>query len=263
MNKITLLFYFLVIQISAQTGISVSPPRVYFESAPGVSSTQTVTVSNVSEKHTLDLAISLGDWNYDEKGDNIIQAAGILENSCASWININKNDNYFSLGPGEKKELEITLTSPALPKDKLSVHTAVLFVSQMNPVDDVDSKGAKIKLSVRSGIKIFHKTPEVIKRKVEIKDLKFDASKKLLNITFENQSDTWTDGKLITDIINTNTGKKTSIAPIVFYTLPRNTRKISIPIQDITEKGSYNASVIIDYGDNETLEMGELNFEYE
>lgn len=263
MNKITLLFYFLIIQISAQTGISVSPPRVYFESAPGVSSTQTVTVTNVSEKHALDLAISLGDWNYDEKGDNIIQAAGTLENSCASWINIKKADNYFSLGPGERKELEITLTSPVLPKDKLSVHTAVLFVSQMNPVDDVDSKGAKIKLSVRSGIKIFHKTPEVIKRKIEIKDLKFDTSKKLLNITFENQSDTWTDGKLITDIINTNTGKKISIAPIVFYTLPKNTRKISIPMQDITEKGAYNASVIIDYGDNETLEMGELNFEYE
>lgn len=103
MNKITLLFYFLVIQISAQTGISVSPPRVYFESAQGVSSTQTVTVTNVSEKHALDLAISLGDWNYDEKGDNIIQAAGTLENSCASWINIKKTDNYFSLGPGEKK----------------------------------------------------------------------------------------------------------------------------------------------------------------
>lgn len=263
MNKITLLFLFLIIQISAQTGISVSPPRVYFESAAGSSSTQKITVTNVSAENTLDLAVSLGDWDYDEKGENNMYAAGTLKNSCASWINIKKNDNYFSLAPGERKELEVTLTSPTINQDKLSAHTAVLFVSQMNPVDDVDKKGAKIKVSIRSGIKIFHRTPEVVKRKIEIKDLKFDSSKKLLNITFENQSDIWTDGKIITDIINTSTGKKIAIEPIVFYTLPKNIRKISIPVEDLKDKGSYNVSVMIDYGDNETLEMGELNFNYE
>ncbi|MGE6394088.1 fimbrial biogenesis chaperone [Chryseobacterium scophthalmum] len=263
MNKITLLIYFLMIQISAQTGISVSPPRIYFESAAGSSSTQKITVTNVSSKNTLDLAVSLGDWDYDEKGENRMYAAGTLKNSCASWVNIKKDDNYFSLGPGERKDIEVTLTQPNINQDKLSAHTAVLFVSQMNPVDDVDSNGAKIKVSIRSGIKVFHKAPEVTKRKIEIKDLKFDSSKKLLNITFENQSDIWTDGKIITDIINTSTGKKITIDPIVFYTLPGNIRKVSIPIDKLTEKGSYNVSVIIDYGDNETLEMGELNFNYE
>jgi len=263
MNKITLLFLFLMIQISAQTGISVSPPRVYFESAAGSSSTQKITVTNVSAKNTLDLAVSLGDWDYDEKGENMMYAAGALKNSCASWINIKKDDNYFSLAPGERKELEVTLTSPKVNQDKLSAHTAVLFVSQMNPVDDIDNKGAKIKVSIRSGIKIFHRTLEPIKRKIEIQDLKFDSSKKLLNITFENQSEIWTDGKIITDIINTNTGKKITVEPIIFYTLPGNIRKVTIPVQDLTEKGSYNVSVLIDYGDNETLEMGELNFNYE
>ncbi|MGO4710589.1 molecular chaperone [Chryseobacterium sp. 2TAF14] len=262
MNKITLLFLFLMIQISAQTGISVSPPRVYFESAAGSSTTQKITVTNVSTKNTLDLSVSLGDWDYDEKGENMMYAAGTLKNSCASWITINKNDNYFSLAPGERKDLEVTITPPA-NQDKLAAHTAVLFVSQMNPVDDVDNKGAKIKVSIRSGIKIFHRTPDIIKRKVEIQDLKFDSAKKILNLTFENQSELWTDGKIITDIINTSTGKKITIDPIIFYTLPGNIRKVSIPVQNLTEKGSYNVSVMIDYGDNETLEMGELNFNYE
>lgn len=252
-----------MIQISAQTGISVSPPRVYFESAAGSSTTQKITVTNVSAKNTLDLAVSLGDWDYDERGENVMHAAGTLKSSCAGWININKNDNYFSLAPGERKDLEVTLTPPNVNPDKLSAHTAVLFVSQMNPVDDVDSKGAKIKVSIRSGIKIFHKAPEVTKRKIEIKDLKFDSSKKLLNITFENQSEIWTDGKIITDIINTSTGKKITIEPLIFYTLPDNIRKVSIPIDELAEKGSYNVSVIIDYGDDETLEMGDLNFNYE
>ncbi|MFL9832440.1 fimbrial biogenesis chaperone [Chryseobacterium terrae] len=263
MNKITLLILFLMIQINAQTGISVSPPRVYFESVAGSSTTQKITVTNVSIKNTLDLSVSLGDWDYDEKGENMMYSAGTLKNSCASWINIKKEDNYFSLAPGERKELEVTITPPTTNRDDLSAHTAVLFVSQMNPVDDVDNKGAKIKVSIRSGIKIFHRTPDIIKRKVEIQDLKFDSEKKILNLTFENQSKIWTDGKIITDIINTSTGKKIAIDPIVFYTLPGNIRKVSIPVQDLKEKGSYNVSVMIDYGDNETLEMGELNFNYE
>lgn len=252
----------MMIQISAQTGISVSPPRVYFESATGSSNTQKITVTNVSAKNSLDLAVSLGDWEYDEKGENIMQPASTLKNSCASWITIKKEDNYFSLAPGERKELDVTITPP-LNGDKLAAHTAVLFVSQMNPVDDIDSKGANIKVSIRSGIKIFHKTPDVVKRKIEIQDLKFDTSTKLLNITFENQSSIWADGKISTDIINTSTGKKIAVDPVIFYTLPGNIRKVSIPVQKIIEKGAYNASIIIDYGDNETLEVAELNFNYD
>ncbi|MCX8534085.1 fimbrial biogenesis chaperone [Chryseobacterium luquanense] len=263
MKKIALFFCFLIIQINAQTGISVSPPRVYFETTSGSSSTQKITVTNVSVKHTLDLAVSLGDWEYDEKGENIMQPSNTLKNSCTQWISINKEDSYFSLAPGERKDLNVTLTVPSVSKDQLAAHTAVLFVSQMNPVDGTDNTGAKIKVSVKSGIKIFHKKPETSLRKIEIKDLKFDTAKKVINLQFENQSELWTDGKITTDLINTTTGKKVTVDPVVFYTLPGNIRKLSIPVQDLKEKGSYNLSVLIDNGDDNTLEMAELNFNYE
>lgn len=263
MKKIALFFCFLIIQIHAQTGISVSPPRVYFETTSGSSSTQKITVTNVSVKHTLDLAVSLGDWEYDEKGENIMQPSNTLKNSCSQWISINKEDSYFSLAPGERKDLNVTLTVPSVSKDQLAAHTAVLFVSQMNPVDGTDNTGAKIKVSVKSGIKIFHKKPETSLRKIEIKDLKFDTAKKVINLQFENQSELWTDGKITTDLINTSTGKKVTVDPVVFYTLPGNIRKLSIPVQDLKEKGSYNLSVLIDNGDDNTLEMAELNFNYE
>ncbi|MBW8522896.1 molecular chaperone [Chryseobacterium chendengshani] len=263
MNKITFLFYFLVIQISAQTGISVSPPRVYFDSGSGSSSTQKITVTNVSTKNSLDLAVSLGDWQYDQYGENMMHAANTLKNSCASWISVKKSDNYFTLAPGERKELDVTITVPAIAKDTLSSHTALLYISQMNPVDDVDSKGANIKVSIRSGIKIFHKSAEAVTKKVEIKDLKFDKAKSNLALQFENQSSIWVDGKISTEIINTSTGKKVPVDDIVFYTLPGDLRKITIPMGSVLEKGSYNASVMIDYGDPSSLEIGELNFNYE
>lgn len=257
-------FLFFILQQSilwAQTGISVSPPRVYFESELGTSKTEKIMVTNASSKHALDLAISLGDWEYDGKGENATYPANTLSTSCASWISINKNDLYFTLGPSEKKEIEITITPPS-SSDKFA-HTALLYVSQMNPVDDIDSKGTQIKLSVRSGIKIFHKTPGNNSKKIDIQNLEFVKSNKALVLNFENKSDSWVDGKIITDLINTNTGKKISIDPTVFYTMPKNKRTVTIPLDSNLEKGKYTASVLIDNGESDNLEMGELNFNYE
>ena len=263
MNKFILFLSLFILQVNAQTGISVSPPRVYFDSKSGVSNTQMISVTNVSAKNTLDLAVSLGDWEYDEKGENQMFSSNTLANSCANWISIKNSDNYFSLKPGEKKELEITVTPPEVANDTLAAHTAVLYVSQMNPVDDVDNKGASIKVSIRSGIKVFHSYPENFIRKLEIEDLKYDQKLNIINLKFRNQSKLWVDGKISGEILNTQTGKKTVLDNVVFYTLPGNLRALSLPVLETLEKGSYNASIIIDYGDAAQLEMAELNFNYE
>lgn len=57
--------------------------------------------------------------------------------------------------------------------------------------------------------------------------------------------------------------KKIELNDIIFYTLPGNLRKLNIPVTEALEKGAYNASIIIDYGDSSQLEMAELNFNYE
>ncbi len=252
-----------MVNLKAQTGISVSPPRLYFESAAGVSNTEKITVTNVSTKNSLDLAVSLGDWEYDNKGENQMYAPNTLATSCAGWMTIKKEDAYFSLKPGERRDIDVVITAPNVPKGNLSAHTALLYVSQMNPVDDVDSKGANIKVSIRSGIKIFHKTPEATVKKLEIKDLKFDPVHKKLILNFENQSGIWIDGKVLTDILNVQTGKKVTLNSTIFYTMPENKRQMEIPIDVPLDKGQYTASLLIDYGDSENMELGELNFSYD
>lgn len=267
MKKLHFIFLCLICSmyslVYAQTGVSVSPPRLYFESGLGNSGTQMITVTNVSAKNSLDLAVSLGDWEYNDKGENLMSAAGTLPVSCAGWISVKKEDNYFTLAPGQRKDIDVTVTVPNTLSDQLSAHTAVLYVSQMNPVDDVDNKGANIKVSIRSGIKIFHKLPSANTKKIEIKNLIFEKSAKTLNLFFENQGNVWIDGKVSGDLVNTQTGKKISIDQIIFYTMPGNRREIDIPLPASLEKGKYTASVLIDYGDSNNLEVGELKFTYE
>lgn len=267
MKKLFVAFSFLAYSflctINAQTGVSVSPPRVYFESELGRSNTQQITITNESVKNSLDLAVSLGDWEYDGKGENMMYPANTLPASCANWISVKKEDSYFTLAPGEKKEINVTITVPNTLSDKLAAHTAVLYVSQMNPVDDVDSKGANIKVSIRSGIKLFHKLSSANVKKIEIQNLVYDKSNNKLSLFFENQGNVWTDGRVYTDLVNTQTGKKTTLDNIVFYTMPGNKREMDIVLPTTLEKGKYTASVMIDYGDANNLEVGELNFNYE
>lgn len=262
---VTFLFFVVsfLCKINAQTGVSVSPPRLYFESDLGRSNTQQVTVTNVSVKNSLDLAVSIGDWEYDGKGENMMYAANTLPSSCANWISVKKEDSYFTLAPGERKDIDVTITVPNALSDKLAAHTAVLYVSQMNPVDDVDSKGANIKVSIRSGIKLFHKLSSANIKKIEIQNLVYDKSKNKLSLFFENQGNVWIDGKVYTDLVNTQNGKKTSLDNIIFYTMPGNKREMDIVLPATLEKGKYTASVMIDYGDANNLEVGELNFNYE
>lgn len=267
MNR--LFFFFLSLSLCifckgyGQTGVSVSPPRLYFESDSGNSNTQKITVTNVSAKNSLDLAVSLGDWEYDDKGENMMYPANTRPTSCASWVTIKKEDNYFTLAPGERKEIDVTITAPGASTDQLPAHTAVLYVSQMNPVDDMDSKGANIKVSIRSGIKLFHKLPSAKSKKLEIQNMVYGKSKKTIDLFFENQGDVWADGKIYTDLVNTQNGKKISLDPVVFYTMPGNKREMDIPLPSTLEKDKYTASVMIDYGDSNNLELGELNFTYE
>ncbi|KMQ68517.1 hypothetical protein ACM39_08400 [Chryseobacterium sp. FH2] len=267
MNRSSIIICFFLFllcsQFKAQTGVSVSPPRLYFESDAGKSATQKITVTNVSVKNSLDMAVSLGDWEYNEMGENIMYAASTLPSSCASWVSIKKEDAYFTLAPGERKDIDVTITPPNVLSDQLLAHTAVLYVSQMNPVDDVDNKGASIKVSIRSGIKLFHKLPAAGKKIIEIQNLTLDKSKKALNLLFENQGNIWIDGKIQTELVNTENGKKLSLDQIIFYTMPGNKREMNIPLPATLEKGKYTASVMMDYGDSNNLELAELNFTYE
>ncbi|WP_426478506.1 fimbrial biogenesis chaperone [Chryseobacterium sp. CBSDS_008] len=260
---ITLLsLFFWCSEAKAQTGVSVSPPRLYFESDAGKSSTQKVTVTNVSAKNSLDMAVSLGDWEYNETGENKMFPANTLPASCASWVSIKNEDTYFTLGPGERKDIDVTITPPTI-SDQMLAHTAVLYVSQMNPVNDVDNKGANIKVSIRSGIKLFHKFTAKADKKIEIHNLTLAKSKKDLSLLFENQGNIWTDGKIQTELVNTENGNKVSLDQIIFYTMPGNKREVNIPLPASLLKGKYTASVMIDYGDNNNLELAELNFTYE
>ncbi|WP_080903881.1 molecular chaperone [Parabacteroides sp. Marseille-P3160] len=268
-SKKILFFIYIVLlnilfldQIYSQTGISVSPPRVYYQLNPGEAGSQKILISNISKSNALNLSLTFGDWKYDDWGNNLMLPSDSLSNSCASWLSVS-GGTYITLDPGENKEIELTMNVPLQPKEKENTQTAMFYVTQMNPVDGVDAKGAAIKINVRSGIKIYRKgsAPEI--KKLEIEKLSFDKEKNSLALVFNNKGNIWINGNVKTSLFNQTIGKETNLKSIEFYTLPDDHRTMYIPLNQKLDKGQYIATVMLDYGDDNNIEAAELEFGYE
>lgn len=247
----------------SQTGLSVSPPRVYYELAQGQSGAEKILITNVSENNELEVGISLGDWEYNEIGENMMYPADSLATSCAGWISVARENSYFTLKPQESREVEVFLTVPDQVNTTIPAYTAMLFVTQMNPVDDIDSRGQAIRVNIRSGIKVYHRLPQSREWKIEIQNMKFNKEAKHIELYFENNGNVWADGTIYIDLMNTESGEKIKLDHIVFYSMPTNKRTLYIRLPEGLKTGKYVATVMMDYGDPDNMEAAELGFTYE
>ena len=249
--------------LHAQTGLSLSPPRTYFTVSPGQSETKQVLISNPSKTNTLELSVSFGDWKYDSIGNNVMAEAGTLSNSCADWVDI-LPQSFFSVAPGESYELDVRMNVPENLSDDEPVHTCMVYITQINPVDGVNEQGANIKIAVRSGIKLYHRNDVARDANVEITNFAYSKEEpNKLKFAFDNVGNVWTDGIITCELLNQNTGEKTKLEDVVFYSMPGDERQIYFNLPEDLAPSKYIATAIFDYEHASSIKMAELAFDYE
>ncbi len=248
----------------AQTGITIGPPRVYFTADAGQSQTEKITVSNPSKDYTMELAVSYEDWQYSAEGENILFPKGTLATSVADWLST--SETYFQLKPGESKDLFVTINIPSLYQavDSVPVKTGMLYVTQLNPRQGVDQNGANIRIAIRSGIKVYQRSSKSTHALIDLVNIEYiHGENKGLLLSYNNNGTIWADGQISVEILNPETGEKSSIAKIPFYSMPFDQRKQFVSLPADFKKGSYIASFIVSYGDKNLIKVGELEFDYE
>jgi P pilus assembly chaperone PapD len=247
----------------AQTGITIGPPRVYFTIGPGQSQTERVLVSNPSKDYALELGVSFEDWEYSPGGDNVMHPAGTLPTSCAPWVSVPQS--FFSLAPGETKELLVQMNIPAeFKNDTIPAHTCMLYVSQLNPRDGVDKDGASIRIAVRSGIKLYQRKPGSVRPELEISNFQYrKTDEPALILSFDNIGRIWADGSMSTEIVSQSTGSVTQLPDAVFYSMPADKRQQTLLLPSTLAPGKYTATTLINYGDADTVKLAELEFTHE
>ncbi len=268
MNKVLLIVFFSFIFHAiafSQTGLTVGPPRVYFVADGGQRQTQFIDVSNPSKDYKLDLAVSFEDWKYSPLGDNILSPKGTLPTSCADWFSV--SESYFSLLPGEIKKLQLNIQVPKdmLYRDSVPVHTAMLFVTQLNPRSTEQKEGANIRLALRSGIKLYHRFNGHNREDLEITDLKYETnadSSEMLKLNFQATGNVWMQGSLRAEFVNQDNGEKLIADNLTFYCMPGDQRTQYIAIPNSLKTGNYTATIMAFYGENDNVKAAEIDFSH-
>ncbi|RYZ52943.1 MAG: hypothetical protein EOP49_08330 [Sphingobacteriales bacterium] len=255
---------FLPFSAMSQGGISASPSKLFYTFPAGGDDVKKIIIQNPTEKD-LELGLSIGDWEYDSLGNNVITDAGKLSNSCASWISFPQG-NYMLLKAFERKEVDVVLKAPVEIEKSQPVHTAMIYLTQLNPGKSTDGpEGASIVVSVKMGIKVFHTSETVPSRELEIADFRHVEShdKALgsqLELQLDNLGNTWLDGRVKVELVNTSNGKKIKLDVVDFFQMPGDKRFLRLNIPAKTGAGKYSATAIVSYGDKDELKVAELDF---
>ncbi|WP_313376483.1 molecular chaperone [Chishuiella sp.] len=258
---LTIFAFLLSINIYAQSGVSVSPPRTYFNLNTGESDRKKILVTNISDVNTLELAVSFNDWKYDEQGTNVVSDPNTLPTSCADWITV-LSGNTFTLLPKESKEIEILMKVPEKINQE-DVHTAMMYLSQTNPISGKNKSGENIKISVRTGVKIYQRLNTTRNINVEFTNFVYDQSNNHLVLNIQNDGNVWSEGTIKSEMINQEDGKTVKLPDVVFYSLPKDKRIVNIELPKNLEKGSFIATSTLSLGDNDNIKIAELNFSNE
>lgn len=257
----TITFLFFGQKTEAQSGVSVSPPRTYFSLNPGEEDRKKILVTNVSDKNTLELAISFNDWKYDDSGTNIVTEPNTNTTSASNWITI-LSGNTLTLLPNESKEIEILMKVPqTISKD--DVHTTMMYFTQTNPVEGQNKSGENIKISIRTGVKVYQRLNIGRNVDVEFTNFVFDKKQDQLVLNIENNGNVWSEGTIKNELINQENGKQITLQDLVFYSLPNDKRTITIPLPKNLDKGSYIVTSTLSLGDNDQIKIAELSFSNE
>ena len=252
-------------ELWAQAGMTVSPGKLYYKLPPGASATQKIVVSNPNNKE-LEIGVSMNDWDYDTLGNNQTYDAGTLKSSGAAWVQVMPG-SYFTLQPNEKRELDIIFTVPGDANTSIPVHTAMLFLTQLNPGDAKAADGTSIKVSVRMGVKIYHAFSQIEEKDIEVVNftdilpaLEDKTTGGFLELSLQNTGKMWLEGKVKWEILNTQTGNKTKLEDQDIFSLPGDKRIVRQALPANISKGKYTATAIINYGNKDELKLVELEF---
>lgn len=246
---------------------SVSPSRLYYNVAPGEYKSQTVKVTNSSQK-TASFTVTFGDFeSKGNQGKTTPLKPGESEHSCAAWLSA--SPSFFELQPGETKEIQVLLQLPNTP-DASKVKWATMMVKlaseRTSPLDkDANNIGMGIVQSFQFVIHIFQTPPNVTNKQAEIKSFKDITTPAdtacILSLQVNNTGEAILDCASYVELTQLKTGVTQRLPVKAFSMLPGGEREIKFILPKTLEKGRYSVLGVVDYGSKEAIQAAELEIE--
>ncbi len=230
----------LIISVS----LLVSPLRMEVSSYPGIV-TREVTVKNGDAYNEAIVSVYCKDWDLDEDGKIQYHDIGSLDGSCSEWMTINPGE--FTLGPGEMKEIRITLDIP--PESKGGYWSVVFFEGK--PPEE-EEWTPLVQLAGRVGITTYLEVAGTAFKEAEIKgmEMKKDGT---LNLEVENKCNMWLRPSVKYWVKRGEEEVyRDSVSGSVI--LPGKGREYTIELKDIKIQTGDEIVASVDYGGDKILE---------
>lgn len=248
-------------------GASVSPSRLYFNTAVGKAQTRVITVANnTNDKQSFQLIF--GDFDPNGvKGKVTVKKASESKHSMADWLMA--NPAFIELEGNEKRDVEITLTVPNLPSAnsvRWSTVQVKLVKEQTKPIDGSDETlGFGINETFQFVLYAFQTPPTITYKKVEILNYRKEyidgKTSPNLFLMVKNTGDAIVDCAAFVELTNMNTGKIERLKVKAFTMLPDLEREVPFILPADLASGKYSAMGVVDFGSREEIEAAETTFD--
>lgn len=243
------------LRLSAQSGLSVSPARLFFHSADK-SRTQHITLTNTVDRPVRWL-LSVQDWDRDSLGRKRFFDAGALPHSCAAWLQIVPNE----IEVPAKGQVMVAVTFQGAVPERRSLHAMVMInEAPRNGALEKGSKKASIEVKAAFAIHVYA-VNDAGSKSLEIENFRYDAAGIALELSLRNTGEQPLDTKIDITVTDRNSNREWKLPEASSATLPGAYRSSRFALPDDMPKGNYMAIGTLDCGDDLPLKVAELSFD--
>lgn len=256
-------FLYFISFISVAQRISIQPSVLDFRLGPAAVQAQSVSITNFSGKKLVFQAY-LADWLRDSTGGHQYFRPDTLEESCASWIQLNKN--LLEVEPNETAELLIQLQTPADIEKLKKMKWAMLFIQSADELDSTSRAQKQIQTQIkeimRIGIHIYQTPPVASLLQAKALSLKpAGPEKNAFEFLMKNTGEGMLQCKSFLEFTEVSTGKVYRSEKTEYPVFPNGIRKTKLVMPADLPKGKYSALAVLDIGEDMPLEAIEREVE--
>lgn len=258
-NLSFILLFLLNFHIIKAQDFEVAPVIMNFEANPGQIQKKQMTIrnhANIKQSFTF----NFGDYEIDEKGKKVRQAAGTSKRSCASWITV--TPNLVELNPNEERTVTVLMT---VPKDGYATKWGMIYVQasteqNANEIDKQLATGIKVTPRIAVLVSQSPKTNKNYKGKIYgLKEVTTQKdSLKTFNVVVENIGDKIFEGNVQLLLADMATAKETKYKPKKNRVFPGEKRTFVLTLPNDIAPGKYVLAAILNYGHGTPLEGTQL-----
>ncbi len=241
----------------SQTGMQVSPVRLFFPEREGSTQTALIRVGNPSQQKIV-MQLSCADWKRDTLGEKQYYKANSQNNSACPYLSF--SPEFITLLPQQEGQVLATLKMPQGNQNIL--RNAMIFLTQTNEQElaaqSLQKSGFIIRIQL--GVHAYIIPTALQKKSIQLTDISYlkKEDKRRLRVWIKNDGELPMESFLRLELMNTETDEEIRLEAVPFNSLPGEAYWVGADLPEKLKPGKYLISAIADNGPDLSLQVVEI-----